>query len=288
LLEGRAYLIADASYRLPHVAFDFGQQTLLWQSQRTTVQSGNASFWIGAVTSHAGVFRSHTATGKTAGTALRLGAVTINGDIFFTQQQRIFSGSVMERLSRHFSLSQFYTRSGSQQSLNFGGSFSSNPVSLSVGWQQAFIPFGNVPFQKVLSVTLAFQLPHGTTLNLASVAAPNGGTRWSAYGGTYAETPWLPGESSGRGSGRTQIGKYMVRGRVLDAHGVGVEGIAVEVNGQVAYSNADGRLEVRFKKLPKKLSVDVLLAESTAPGNWETVSCDVVGGEVQIRVARKP
>jgi hypothetical protein len=292
LLEGKTYATADASYRFSHAAFDVGRQVFIWRTERSTVQSGNVSTWIGPVTTHAGWFSSHTATGKTAGAGLRFGPVTTSGDIFLSSGQRILSGSVMEKLSRHFSLSQFYTRSGNQQSFNFGGSFTSNPVTLTVGWQQVFVPFATAaPFQKVLSVTLAFQLPHSTTLNLATVAAPTGGTRWSAYGGTYAETPWLPGTSSGQSVGRAQIGRYGVTGHVVGADGVGVEGIAVQVGDQLVYSNATGEFAARFRKA-RQVAVGVLLTESTSPGSWTVVSCPGTatpsGVPIQIQVRREP
>jgi hypothetical protein len=290
LLEGKKYLVGDASWRLQHAAFDIGRQTFIWQSQRNTVQTGSVSTWFGAVTAHASAFSSHQASGENAGTGLRLGPVQVNGDIFFARQQRIFSGSVIEKLSRHFSVSQFYTRSGGQSALNFGGSFTSNPVSLSVGWQQQFIPFGNIPFQKVLSVTLAFQLPHGTMLNLATVAAPTGGTRWSAYGGTYQNLPGELSAATGRGGGHAIRG-YLVSGYVRDSYGP-VEGIAVQVGNVLAYSNADGRFEARFKK-NHQVSVSVMLAESTAPGSsWEVVSLagtatPASGVPIQIVIRRK-
>lgn len=81
----------------------------------------------------------------------------------------------------------------------------------------------------------------------------------------------------------------MVQGRVLDAYGGAVEGIAVDVGGQLVYSNATGEFTARFRKAPT-VSVSVALAESTAPGLWTVVSSAgtvIPGGEpVRIQVRR--
>jgi hypothetical protein len=158
-----------------------------------------------------------------------------------------------------------------------------------VGYQEAFIPFGTVPFQKVLNITLAFQLPHGTSLNLATVAAPNGGTKWSAYAGTYVQAPWLPAASSGRGTGRARIAGYVVTGRVVDAYGVEVTGAAIVVNGATTYTGTDGKFVARIKK-NETVNVVIDLEDFTAPGTWEVVSAPasaVPGTEIEITVRRK-
>lgn len=287
LLERRAYFIGQATQRLSHALVEVGRQTFIWQSQSSTVTSGNVSAWYGPLTAHASAYRSSLARGENAGVGLRLGRFTMRGDSYWSKQ-RVLSGSVYEQFTRHWSLSQFITRSGGNTSVNFGASYTSNLVTASVGWQEAFIPFGNVPFQKVLSVTLAFQLPHGTSLNLATVAAPNGGVRWSSYGGTYLQAPWLPASKSVGGSGR-KIRGFEVKGRVLDQFGSPVCGAAVVVNGATTYSDLQGQFVARVKR---NASVDLLVDVDsfTAPGTWEVVATPasaVPGSEIQITVRRK-
>lgn len=269
LLEGRKYLISQSTWRLSHASFDAGRQTFIWQAQRSTVTSVNVSAWYGPLTAHASAYRSSLARGENAGVGLRLGRFTMRGDSFWSKQ-RVLSGSVYEQFTRHWSLAQFITRSGGSTSVNFGASYTSNLVTASVGWQEAFIPFGSVPFQKVLSVTLAFQLPHGTSLNLATVAAPNGGVRWSSYGGTYVQAPWLPATKSG-GSFSRKIRGFEIRGRVLDQFDSPVCGAAIVVNGVTVYSDLQGQFVARVKR---NESVDLIVDVDsfTAPGTWEVVA----------------
>jgi len=288
LLEKRTYFTGQSTLRFQHFSFDVGRQTFIWQGKRSTVTSGSASLWLGPVNAHTSVYRSQNAAGENAGTGLRLGPVQVNADAFFSRQHSL-TGSVIEKLSRRFSISQFVTRSAGHTAVNFGGSYTSNLVTASVSYQQQFIPFGKVPFQKVLSLTLAFQLPHGTTVNVATVAAPNGGTKVTAYGGTYVEAPWLPSAAQGRGGGRAKIGGVVVRGKVSDAYGP-IEGAAVEVGGQLVYTNTEGVFEARFKK-NREVSVRVVPEEFSTPGNWECVSCPASvtpGTPIQITVRRKP
>ena len=289
LLEGRKYLIGQATQRFKHASLDAGRQTFIWQSRRSTVTSGNLAAWAGPLDGHASIFKSSLATGKNAGAGLRIGPITVRGDSFSSKGQHTLTGATMERFSRHWSLSQFYTRSNGQSSFNGGFTYTSNIVTASVGYQQAFIPFSNIPFQKVLSVTLSFQLPHGTSLNLATQAAPNSGKpRWTAYGGSYVEAPWLPSGAQQGHSGRTKIAGYEVRGKVVDAYGP-IEGAAIEVGGQLVYTNAEGVWTARFKKA-QAVSIRVVLEEFTAPGNWRCVECPATGtpGEpVVITVARR-
>jgi len=288
LLERRAYVIGSASWRLNHAAFDAGRQTLIWQGERSTVSSGSASTWFGPVDAHATAYSSSLAAGQTVGAGLHVGPVIVRGDAFLAKQ-RSLSSSLTVRFSRRWSLSQFTTRSNGQTAVNFGGSYTSNLVTASVGYQQQFIPFSNIPFQKVLSVTLAFQLPHGTTVNLATVAAPTGGTRWSAYGGSYVQAPWLPATQHAGAQAHAKIGGYELRGVVKDQFGVAVAGAAIVIGKETIYTDLQGEFIARVKK---NAAVDLLVDVDsfTAPGSWALVSsptCASPGDPIQIVVRRK-
>jgi hypothetical protein len=289
LLERQTYFVGQGTWKISHASFDVGRQTYLWQNMRSTVTNGNVSTWFGPVDGHGGVFRSSTTQGENVGAGLHLGPLTFRSDEFWSRNQRTLSGSVMERFSRHWSLAQYITHSGKQTSINFGGTFTSNLVTASVGYQEAFIPFGNVPFQKVLNVSLSFQLPHGTSLNLATIAAPNGGVKWTAYGGTYVQAPWLPQTSQGRRVGRTKIAGYEVRGGVFDPYGAPVVGASIVVNGTTVYTDTSGHFIARIKKSTTvTLTVDV--ESFMSPGEWEVIDAPTIAspdGEIRITVKRK-
>lgn len=270
LLERRQYFIAQGTYRLAHAALDAGRQTFIWESQRSTVTSASATAWYGAFDSHASLFLSSLARGQNAGVGLHVGPLTIREDGYFSRGSRTFSSAVTERFTRHWSLSQFYTRSNGQSAVNFGGQYTSNFVTASLGYQQQFIPFSRVPFQKVLSIGLSFQLPHGSNLNIATVASPTGGVRWTTYGGSYIQAPWMP-SSQQKGASHVRISGYEIRGQVKDQFGIPVCGAAISVNGSVTYTDAHGLFIARVRKR-SNVTVIVALEEFTAPGNWEVVA----------------
>jgi hypothetical protein len=288
VLESKKYLIGQGTWRLQHASFDAGRQTLVWNGERSTVVSASASAWAGPMDGHASLFRSQRAAGENAGIGLHVGALTLRGDSFWSRQQHTLTASAMERLARRWTVSEYVTRSGGRTSVNFGGSFTSNLVAASFGYQQEFIPFGRVPFQKVLSITLAFQLPHGTSLNLATVASPTGGTRWTAYGGSYVQAPWIP-SARAQGAHHGHIGGFEVRGTVKDKYGMPVFGAVVVINGSSVYTDTQGVFSMRLRK---NASVTVLIEpeQFITPGTWSVVSAPDIakpGTDLQIVVERK-
>lgn len=289
LLERRAYFIGQGSWKLPHASLDGSRQTYIWQGQRSTVTGAGVAAWYGPVDAHANIFRSTLALGKTAGAGLHVGPLTVREDVFLSRGSRTLSTSITEQYSRHWSLSQFITRSGGSTSLNFGAGYTSNVVTASVGYSQQFIPFGRVPFAKVLTVGLSFQLPHGSTLNVATVAAPDGGSvRWTTYGGTFVQAPWLSSPQD-RGTHVRKISGTEFKGRVVDQYGSPVQGAAIVVSGQTTYSDSTGSFTARLRK-HDSATILVDVDNFSAPGSWTLVSCPQLmqaGTMVEIVVRRK-
>lgn len=115
-------------------------------------------------------------------------------------RNRFVTSSFTERLSRRWSVSQFLTYSQGHWSVNYGGSFTSNRLTASVGYVTDFLPYrpGGSPFQQTISIGLTWQLPHSTTLTLATNTLPNGDMRWSSYGSSYLQVPCRPARSRAR------------------------------------------------------------------------------------------
>ena len=250
--------------------------------------TASANAWGGPVNAHGGVYHSNFSMGESAGAGVRLGPVDVYGDSFWSRGQHTLTGSVYERFTRRWTLSQFVTRSGGKTSVNFGGSYTSNLVTASVGYTQAFVPYSNTPFQKVISITLAFQLPIGK-LNVGTVASPGGGVKWSTYGDTYVQAPWLPTAAGQRAQGRTKIRGVVVEGRVVDSFGVPVVGAAVDVNGQTFYTDDNGKFSARVKK-NVAVTLTVNVEAFSTPGKWECVSCPATatpGEDISITVRRR-
>lgn len=267
LLERQRYLIGEANWRLSHAALDGSRQTYLWQGQRSTVTSAGASIWFGRFDAHSNIYRSTLAAGETAGAGVRLSIFTVRGDAFWSAAERTQTASVTERL-RRWSLTQFITRSNGNTTVNFGGSYTSNLVTASLGWTQQFVPFSAVPFQKVLTVSLGFQLPHGTNLNIGTVASPTGGVKWSTYGGSYFQTA---GSGHSAEQHERHIGGFEIKGNVLDQFGAPVCGAAIVVGGSTTYSDSRGAFTARIRKRTDA-TVVIDLDSFTTPGNWEIVS----------------
>jgi hypothetical protein len=67
------------------------------------------------------------------------------------------------------------------------------------------------------------------------------------------------------------MARYVVRGAVRDEQGHAVEGAAVEIGGEVVFTNSTGEFFLRVGR-PTRTSVRVLTGEFLLPGQWEVVS----------------
>ena len=158
-------------------------------------------------------------------------------------------GNLREVLNSRFSVTQVISRNNGQTSVDFGGNFISNLVTLSVDYQTLFLPFvqsGPGQFKQVMVLGLHFQLPHGVQFNMDTNVTPLGQVRYTAYGSTYAY----------RGMGNTSPGtsfsgaffQNVVRGRVVDAEGEPIPGASMQIGTELAISDSDGNFMVRVKK----------------------------------------
>jgi hypothetical protein len=66
----------------------------------------------------------------------------------------------------------------------------------------------------------------------------------------------------------------VVRGSVRDDLGNPVEGAAVELNGEVVYTNSTGEFFLRARH-PQQYPIKTLLGEFLLPGEWEVVSAPI-------------
>ena len=66
------------------------------------------------------------------------------------------------------------------------------------------------------------------------------------------------------------MARYVVRGTVRDEEGQGVEGAAVDIGGEVVFTNSTGEFFLRVGR-PTRSAVKVLIGEFLLPGQWEVV-----------------
>jgi len=177
---------------------------------------------------------------------------------------------VREKIHPRITLSEFITRASGSTTVTFGGQFYTNPVRLNIDYQNLYVPFDlNHPFHQALSLNATVKVWGGSELTLGTFADPTGKVQY-----TFSVHRFLYRGSAPKLLHSTQdwsMGKYVVRGRVLDQDGKPVRGAAVYIGDQAAYSDVNGRFFVRFDKA-KPETVRVAPDEFTAPGFWDTVS----------------
>lgn len=195
----------------------------------------------------------------------------VNSQLYRTQSHRtstttIFSTTVREQLHPRVALLQFVTHNGGQTSVSYGGEFVSNRLRLGIDYQNAFVPFDAAkPFRQAVNVNATVRPFGNLELHLGTFVDPFGRLRYTVWASNFI----YRGRSGGAGKMvEAKMGRYVVRGHVVDVNGTPVAGAAVYVGDIVAYTDEDGRFFVRFDK-PTAQRVRVATEEFTAPGYWE-------------------
>lgn len=199
-------------------------------------------------------------------------------------------GDVREKIHPRITLSEFITRASGSTTVTFGGQFYTNPVRVSIDYQNLYVPFDlNHPFHQALSLNATVKVWGASELTLGTFADPAGKVQYtfSVHRFLYRGSAPKPLHSTEDWS----MGKYLVRGRVVDQDGKAVRGAAVYIGDKAAYSDVNGRFFVRFDR-GKPEPVRVAPDEFTAPGFWDTVSqpltvvpsLDGQGNEIEIHV----
>jgi hypothetical protein len=143
-------------------------------------------------------------------------------------------------------------------------------VEIGVDYQivhQPFAPFD--PFRSAISVTARLQLGRYST-SLGTYVQPDGRVDYAANAGTFlylGEFGVQPQRIGGGGG----ISRYVIRGRVVDEAGEPVEGAAVDLGGEIVFSNSRGQFSLRTRR-PARYAVAVKLDEFLLPGSWQVRS----------------
>lgn len=175
-----------------------------------------------------------------------------------------------EAITPRLSLLQVITHDqGGRTSVNFGGTISSGMSMLSLDYQVAHSPYLTVnPFVQSIGLNARVQLA-GYALTLGSFVTPDGKVHYSAQGSTFFYRGIVgTGGATGGGSGR--VDSYVVVGRVVDEGGAPVEGAAVEIGGELLYTDSRGRFFHR-RSVPRALPLRVVLDDFLVPGTFALV-----------------
>ena len=102
-------------------------------------------------------------------------------------ESRSVGARLQETISPRFNLLQVISRSGNQTSINFGGGFTSNPLTVDVSYQTVYAPFraGN-PFVRAVSVDMRVQLPWDFRLQAGTYTTPRGELRYTVTGSRFS------------------------------------------------------------------------------------------------------
>jgi hypothetical protein len=258
------------------------------QYAEPTVQEGHSTVNSGGLTEHfkvldfqeeafAGDALGRHSTGEEAGVGINWNRISVHSSWYASSGYApVLFNAVSYHVSQRLQLSSYVTRSQGKTSVNWGGMWSGNLLSISVGYSEEFFPLvgaSKSPFASVLSVSVSL---HAKDVNVtvSTIETPNQSMRWGVFGGTYLYGP-ISAESSNRG--KTLGGKYILSGVVMDADGAPVQGAAIAVTNKkgksaVAWSDSQGRWSTRVRKI-EDYDVAVSLDDFTAPEVYVVREC---------------
>lgn len=156
---------------------------------------------------------------------------------------------------------------------------------------QPFQPFN--PFRSTLNLTARLQLGNYST-SLGTYVRQDGSIDYSASGSTFLYMGGLGGIQPQQVGTGAAMSRYVVRGVVRDEAGAPVEGVALDIGGEVTFTNSAGEFFVRVRR-PRSYPVAVRLDEFLLPGQWEVASAPTTapairegaGGGIEI-ILRRP
>jgi hypothetical protein len=263
--------------------------------QQASVNQISSDFHIQRFYFGTGLFSSNASGRTTQGTNLYVGRrigqrFEVNTNYFRSkpqtgEAQKILSGTIRENFSSRFSVLQLISRTAGQTTFAFGGDFTSNRLLLRADYQNVYLPFRpERPFQQALALNIALRVAGPLQITAASNVAPDGHLRYAFGASTYLYR-FRGMVFNANSPDSFSIAKYVVQGIVRDDQGMAVEGAALHIGKELAYTDSSGRFMVRFSKRgPFPLSIAA--EEFLTNGVYEVVSAPAqVTAESEDRVA---
>ncbi|MEO8089471.1 MAG: hypothetical protein ABI703_04150 [Gemmatimonadales bacterium] len=173
------------------------------------------------------------------------------------------------RLSSRVGVSQQVSFHGGRPTVLFGASLVTPIGEFAADYQVVHQPLKPTsPFRSALNLTARLQLGKYST-SVGTYLQPDGSVDYSATGSTFLYMGGFGGAQPQQVGGR--MARYVIRGAVRDEEGHGVEGAAVEIGGEIVFTNSSGEFFLRVGR-PTRWPVKVLTGEFLLPGQWEVVS----------------
>jgi hypothetical protein len=262
-----------------HENFLAPQGSLTGPYQRASVDQLQSSFDLAKFRLGAGLFESHGPSGRNVSdgfTVARDITRNIDGSISYYQnlngprpRASYLISTVHETISPKLSLLQVINRIPGNTSFLFGGSFTTNRLSVSVDYQTLYMPFLANPLVTGVGITLHLKLWGGIQVNGDTFRSPDGKLRYTASLSTLL-TPNL--HLAGDGEKRApKFGDYVVRGQVRSDRGSPIAGAAILLGDRTVFSNEAGEFFLRLNK-PQQMALKVLAEEFLSPFHFTVVS----------------
>jgi hypothetical protein len=299
----------------PHASITAGHENILQPvtaggpMEQASVNQLSNDFHVNRFYFGSGLFWSNAAGRKASGENLYVGRrigqnIEVNGNYFSSkpsaqgttaaERSTVFSGTVRENFSSRFSLLQLISRTAGQTTFAFGGDFTSNRFQLRADYQNVYLPFRpDRPFEQALALNVTIRVKGPLQVMAVSNVAPDGHLRYSFGASTYLYR--LSGMAANALPQETfSMARYVVQGVVRDESSNPVEGAALHIGKQVAYSDSTGHFQVRVSKhgpyaltvVPDEFLTNLIYEVVTAPAQVRADSDDAAQ-EIEIVVRQK-
>jgi len=177
-----------------------------------------------------------------------------------------------ESITPRLSLLQVITREPGRgrTSVALGGTVHTGLSSVSLDYQVAHSPYlTSNPFVQTIGLNARLQLG-AYALTFGSFVTPDGKVHYSAQGSTFYYRGGAGGGSATSLNTTGRVARFVVTGRVVDEKGTPVDGAAVEVGGELVYTDSRGRFFVR-RTTNGAVAIRVVLDDFLTPGTFELV-----------------
>lgn len=262
-----------------HENFLAPQGDLTAPFERASVDQLQSSFELARFRLGAGLFESRGPSGSTVSdgfTVSRGITRNIDGTVSYYQnlsgprpRASYLISTIRETISPKLSLLQVINHTPGNTNVLFGGSYTTNWVSVSVDYQTLYMPFLANPLVTGVGVTLHLKLWRGFEVNGDTFRSPDGKLRYTGSVSTLL-TPSLH-FAQGDEKRAPKMSDYIVHGYVRDEHGSPIEGAAILIGDQTVFSNGAGEFLLRLKKA-QAMALTVLPEEFLSPLHFAIVS----------------
>jgi outer membrane protein OmpA-like peptidoglycan-associated protein len=182
--------------------------------------------------------------------------------------------NLRERLSPRLGLVQQITLVDRRPHLQLGGSFVTSVGEFGVDYQLVRQPFQPLsPFRSTVALTARLQIGRYST-SIGTVVKPDGAVDYQASGSTFLYLGDFGGAQPQLIGTGARLERFVLRGHVEDENGAPVEGAAIELDGEVAYTDSQGNFLVRAPR-PKRYALQVRLEDFLLPGTWAVIDAPV-------------